>query len=395
MAAIATALLFDSSRTFEPLQALMVYATLVVASRIVFEVGSVYTWPGQVAFVPALFLLPPQFVPLVVAAALITGKLLDTRSGRSPGRALMALGDSWFAIGPALVMLAADSPSAVDVAAGTLLIALLAQFAGESISSRVRERLHGGATLREQMIESTWIYSVDALLSLVGFAFALACSVHAEADLLVLPLFGVFAFLAQDRRRRLNSVLELSDAYRGTARLLSSVIGYDDAYTGSHTRGVTDLAAQVADALGLTPTQRRKVEFGAMLHDVGKIAISKTIINKPTSLSDDEWALMRTHTIEGQRMLDQVGGLMSEIGRVVRWSHERYDGGGYPDGIAGSEIPIEARIVFCCDAFSAMTTDRPYRKAMSDEAAITELQDNAGTQFDPGVVGALVGILRY
>ena len=169
------------------------------------------------------------------------------------------------------------------------------------------------------------------------------------------------------------------------------MIGYDDAYTGSHTRGVTDLAATSPTRSGSAPEQRRKVEFGAMLHDVGKIAISKTIINKPSSLTEDEWALMRTHTIEGQRMLDQVGGLMSEIGRVVRWSHERYDGAGYPDGIAGEEIPIEARIVFCCDAFSAMTTDRPYRGAMDEESAIAELRANSGTQFDPAVVDALVG----
>ncbi len=392
VAAIAIALLFESGRELDAWKAVMVFATLVVASRIVFEVGSVYTWPGQVAFVPGLFLLPPEYVPLVVAAALTTGKLLD-HAGRPPGRALMALGDSWFSIGPTLVLLAADSPSAVEVGAGWLLLALVAQFFGESISSRIREQLHRGATLREQMLESAWIYSVDALLSCVGFAVALACDVKPAADLLVLPLFGVLAFLAQDRRRSLNSALELSDAYRGTARMLSSVIGHDDAYTGSHTRGVTDLAAHVSDRLGLTPDQRRKVEFGAMLHDVGKIAISKEIINKPTSLSEDEWALMRTHTIEGQRMLDQVGGLMSEIGRVVRWSHERFDGAGYPDGIAGEEIPIEARVVFCCDAFSAMTTDRPYRGAMSESAAISELQANAGGQFDPIVVEALIAVL--
>lgn len=394
VAAIAMAVLLDSDRSLDGLYALMVYATLVVASLIIFEVGSVYTWPGQVAFVPSLFLLPPQYVPLVVAAALITGKLLMGRTmGLPAGRSLMALGDSWFAVGPALVLLAAGSPSAMSVGLGTLLLALAAQFAGESLSSRVREQLHGGATVREQMLESAWIYSVDALLSCVGFALALACEVHAAADLLVLPLFAVIAFLARDRRRRINSVLELSDAYRGTARMLSSVIGFDDAYTGSHTRGVTDLAAQVADRLGLTPSQRRKVEFGAMLHDVGKIAISKTIINKPSSLSEDEWALMRTHTIEGQRMLDQVGGLMSEIGRVVRWSHERYDGAGYPDGIEGEAIPIESRIVFACDAFSAMTTDRPYREAMSEPAAIAELRANSGSQFDPAVVDALVETL--
>ncbi len=211
----------------------------------------------------------------------------------------------------------------------------------------------------------------------------------------MLPLFGVLAFLAQDRRRRLNSVLELSDAYRGTARLLSSVIGYDDAYTGSHTRGVTDLAAQVADALGLTPTQRRKVEFGAMLHDVGKIAISKTIINKPTlavgrrvGAHADPHDRGTADARSGRWPDERDRARRALVSRALRRRR-------LPGRDRRGEIPIEARIVFCCDAFSAMTTDRPYRKAMSDEAAIAELQDNAGTQFDPEVVDALVGILRY
>lgn len=395
LVAVAMATLLDSGRDFDLTNLLIVYATLVVASLIIFEVGAVYTWPGQVAFVPSLFLLPPALVPLVVAAALISGKLLrGTTLGLPPPRALMGLGDSWFAVGPAIVLLVADAPAASTVALGTLLLALAAQFIGESISARVRELLHRGASLREQLLESAWIYSVDALLSCIGFAVALACDIHPAAALLVLPLFGVIAFLARDRRRRINSVLELSDAYRGTARMLSSVISYDDAYTGSHSRGVTDLAARVAEHLGLSPVQCSKVEFGAMLHDVGKIAISKEIINKPGSLTDDEWALMRTHTIEGQRMLDQVGGLMSEIGRVVRWSHESYDGSGYPDGLKGEEIPIEARVVFTCDSFSAMTSDRPYQRAMNEYAAIAELRAHTGTQFDPAVVEALIAVLE-
>ena len=101
-----------------------------------------------------------------------------------------------------------------------------------------------------------------------------------------------------------------------------------------------------------------------MLHDVGKIRIPAAIINKPGALDDDEWALIKRHTIEGEQMLARVGGLLSEVGTVVRSCHERYDGSGYPDGLTGEEIPRIARIVCCCDAFSAMTTDRSYRAAM-------------------------------
>lgn len=393
LVAIAIAIGFDTPREFSLTAAALVFITLLAASLVTFEVGAVITWPAQVAFVPSLFMLPLQYVPLIVAVTLVAGRLILAGRGMTPKRALMAFGDSWFAIGPVLVLIAAGSPAATEVGAVTLILALLAQFVAESASSRVREALHGGATLREQLAESVWIYTVDTLLAPVGFAIALAAEESLAADLLALPLFAVLAFLARDRRQRIDSVLALSDAYRGTARLLHSVVSYDDAYTGSHSRGVTELAAQVGERLGLTPSQRHKVEFGALLHDVGKIAISKSIINKPASLTDEEWALMRTHTVEGQRMLDQVGGMMSEVGLIIRWSHECYDGTGYPDGIKGEAIPIESRIIFCCDAFSAMTTDRPYRGAVSEWEALRELRAAAGTQFDPAVVDAVIAAL--
>jgi HD-GYP domain-containing protein (c-di-GMP phosphodiesterase class II) len=141
-------------------------------------------------------------------------------------------------------------------------------------------------------------------------------------------------------------------------------------------------------------TAQRNIEFGALLHDVGKIAIPNEIINKPGPLDEEEWLVIKTHTVEGQRMLDQVGGVMQEIGQIVRASHERWDGGGYPDGIAGDAIPREARVVACCDAFNAMTTDRSYRRAMPLDEAIIELRINAGTQFDPEVVDAVIAVVE-
>ena len=172
------------------------------------------------------------------------------------------------------------------------------------------------------------------------------------------------------------------------------MIGHDDTYTGSHSRSVVELSVAVATEMGLDERRRRNVEFGALLHDVGKVAIPKQLINKPGPLNEREWTAVKTHTVEGQRMLETIGGLMSEIGTVVRSSHERYDGGGYPDGLAAGEIPIESRIIFACDAFNAMTTDRPYRAAVSIDAAIAELEANAGGQFDPQVVPVLVGQVR-
>ncbi len=195
---------------------------------------------------------------------------------------------------------------------------------------------------------------------------------------------------ARERDERLSSLLELSEAYRGTARVLGEVVEHDDAYTAAHIRGVAELAVGVAADLELSPKQRRLVEFGALLHDVGKIAIPNEIIQKPGPLTDAEWEVIKTHTIEGARMLDRIGGLMRRVGEVVRSSHERYDGRGYPDGLGGTEIPIESRIIFCCDAYNAMTTDRVYRPALSRSEALAELRANAGTQFDPRVVEVLI-----
>jgi HD-GYP domain-containing protein (c-di-GMP phosphodiesterase class II) len=379
------------AHTFELDSALLVFVGLVLGARVVFEVGSCYTMPIQLAFVPALFVLPPASVPLLVAGALVVARSMEVAQGQlHMSRILNAFGDAWFSLGPALVLVLAGSPAANHVGAGILGLALASQYAGDAITSRVREWLHGEASLREQLAQSAWIYLVDLLLSPVGFAIALAATDEPAAVALAWPLFLLLAVFAHERDDRLASLLELSDAYRGTARVLGEVVEHDDAYTGVHLRGVAELAVEVAGDLNLDDKRRRLVEFGALLHDVGKIAIAKEIINKPGPLDGPEWQVIRTHTIEGQRMLANIGGFMRDVGEVVRSSHERFDGAGYPDGLAGERIPLESRIVFCCDAYNAMTTDRPYRDALPMAVAIAELRDNSGTQFDPRVIDALL-----
>ena len=203
----------------------------------------------------------------------------------------------------------------------------------------------------------------------------------------------LFSTFARERQRRIDNALELSSAYRGTAMLLGDVIEADDEYTGSHSRDVVDLVVSVADRLGLGAGERRQAEFAALLHDVGKVKIPAEIIHKPGALDDDEWQLMKTHTVLGEQMLRQIGGLLGEVGGIVRSCHERWDGTGYPDSLAGGEIPLAARIVCACDAWSAMTTDRSYRAARSDAEAAAELRACAGTHFDPDVVGALLHVV--
>jgi HD-GYP domain-containing protein (c-di-GMP phosphodiesterase class II) len=210
------------------------------------------------------------------------------------------------------------------------------------------------------------------------------------AVIFVVPLVGLLRHFSQERRRRIDHAHELSDAYRGTAFLLGDVVEADDEYTGSHSRHVVDLVLAVCDRLGLGAADRRDSEFVALLHDVGKIRIPSEIINKAGPLDDEERAVIETHTIIGEELLERVGGLLGHVGRVVRSCHERWDGLGYPDGLAGEAIPLIARIVCACDAFSAMTTDRSYRKGRTEAEALEELERCAGTHFDPRVVDAIV-----
>jgi HD-GYP domain-containing protein (c-di-GMP phosphodiesterase class II) len=237
------------------------------------------------------------------------------------------------------------------------------------------------------------VYRVDALLFPVGLLAALAAADAPLAALLVLPLAYLLLSFAREREGRMRQSLELGRAYRGTALLLRDLLEEDDEYTGRHTEDVVGLSVTVAERMELDEDTRRAAELGALLHDIGKIAVPSEIINKPGPLDDDEWAIMKTHTVEGQRMLQQVGGLLADVGVVVRASHERWDGGGYPDGLAGEAIPVAARIVSACDAYNAMTTDRSYRKSLGLERAVEELRRCAGTQFDPAVVAALVAVV--
>jgi putative nucleotidyltransferase with HDIG domain len=392
-AALALALVGSPNRGLSPSIVALYVVGVAVAGRIRIDVGSGFTVPTQAVFVPMLFAIPVSLVPLLVALALALGMVPAVLRRRvSPSRLLTAPANSWFAFGPSLVLLLAhDSNPATSP--GVLLLALVAQFTCDLTANAMRERLLGGLSMRELAGEVREIYLIDAALAPLGLAVAFAASEHRWAVLLIAPLFGILRLFSRERRARLEQLIELGDAYRGTALVLGDVVEADDTYTGEHCRGVVRLALDVAEELSLDARQLRNVEFGALLHDVGKIAVPKEIINKPGKLDEHEWEIIKTHTIEGQRMLERVGGFMREVGLIVRSSHERWDGGGYPDGLRGAAIPLEARIVAACDAFNAMTTTRSYRQAMPLSEAVAELTRNRATQFDPQVVDVLVRLI--
>ena len=389
VAALGLALLGAQQHKLSLPVAVLYVLCIAAASEVRFEIGAGFTVPTQAVFVPMLFALPAPIVPLLVACGLALALVPSILRGHAAvSRLLTVPGNSWFALGPSLVLVLAHDHSP-DGRWGVLVIALLAQGACDVGSSAAWERLRGGLTFRDLVAELRQVYLIDLTLAPLGLLVAIAAIRHQWVVVLIAPLFGVLRWFSKERRARLDQLIELNDAYRGTALLLGDVVEADDTYTGEHCKDVVHLALDVARELGLGAEEQRTVEFGALLHDIGKIAVPKAIVNKPGKLDPHEWEIIKTHTVEGQRMLERVGGFMGKVGRIVRSHHERWDGGGYPDGLGGEEIALEARIISCCDAFNAMTTTRPYRKAMPVAAALTELAKHAGTQFDPRVVDAL------
>jgi HD-GYP domain-containing protein (c-di-GMP phosphodiesterase class II) len=393
VAGVALAVFGTSVRSFSLWPLAATAFAYLAADRVRFQVGSAWTPPTQLVFVPMLFVLPTQFVPLIVAACFMAGQLPQAVGGHlSLARALARIGDSFYSLGPALVLVLFGGQVFGWARWPLYLLAFMAQMAFDATAGLTRtwfaERIRPG-----DQLPMLWLYATDACLSCIGLLVAASAVDQPGLVLLTLPLVAVLWLLARERRQRLDFGMALSTAYRGTATLLGYVVEADDQYTGAHSRDVVDLSRSAAAALGLGASQRRAVEFAAMLHDVGKIFVPKEILHKPGELSPYEWEVMRQHTVQGERILKQVGGALARVARFVRSSHEHYDGHGYPDGLVGESIPIESRIVTACDAYSAMTTDRPYRAAMPIDEALEELRDCAGTQFDPLVVSALERIL--
>jgi hypothetical protein len=389
--AVPLALFLPSGRSPSGLVVLGLIAAYAAAFRLDFEVGAGFSIPTELMLVPMLFILPLGLVPLCVASAILLARIVDgARRALHVERTLLGLADAWHVVGPVAVLAAAGEESPRISHWPLYVAALGAQFLVDFAAATVRGRVALGIAPHQQLRSFMPVWLMDSALAPIGLAVAIAADEASLAFALALPLVALLSLFAREHRTQIDRTLELSHAYRGTAYLLGDVIEGDDAYTGSHSRDVVELTLQVANRLELYANELRQAEFVALLHDVGKVRIPNEIINKPGPLTPEERGIMNAHTIEGEKMLEQVGGLLGEVGRLVRSCHERYDGAGYPDGLAGTEIPLVARIVCCCDAFHAMTSDRAYRKALSNEDALAELRANSGTQFDPLVVEALV-----
>ena len=185
----------------------------------------------------------------------------------------------------------------------------------------------------------------------------------------------------------------LEHAVESGVEAMAAAVEMRDDYTSEHSEAVVRLASRVGERLGLSDAALAELEFAARLHDVGKIGVPDAVLNKDGPLEPAEWEIMRQHPEWGAQLLRRVPGL-KRVSRIVRHAHERWDGNGYPDRLTSAEIPLESRIILACDAYHAMTSDRPYRAALRPWVAVSELREGAGGQFDPAVVDVLVNELR-
>ena len=249
------------------------------------------------------------------------------------------------------------------------------------------------AALSDPPAESTGSYVV-APFTLEGRwgAIAVAFGPEAEYGDRELELLGGLAHQAKLAIANASSFAGLERTFLSTVEALANALEARDEYTSSHARWITDMAIRVGSELGLDGDTLKRLELGALFHDIGKIGIPNSVLLKPGPLSEEERLLIETHPELGEKIIAPIDQLQDVCG-IVRACHERWDGQGYPDQKAGEEIPLEARIIFACDAFHAMTTDRPYRRALPSDEALRRLTENAGSQFDPQVVDVCLRVL--
>jgi diguanylate cyclase (GGDEF)-like protein len=208
-----------------------------------------------------------------------------------------------------------------------------------------------------------------------------------------LRLLGGVAQQAKLAIANASSYEGLERTFVTTVEALANALEANDEYTSTHARWITDLSLRVGRELGLDELSLKRLELGALLHDIGKIGIPSDVLSKPGRLTAEERRLVQTHPELGERIIGPIDRL-EDVRPIVRHCHERWDGKGYPDGIAGEDIPLESRIIFVCDAYHAMTSDRPYRRALTHREAVRRLAEGKATQFDPNVVAVALRVLE-
>lgn len=304
------------------------------------------------------------------------------------GLAYMSLGGRLLAATPqAMPLLSADFPGIfVPIA-----VCALASFLANDVLVGLALRLKLGVSLFEVWTTRLmWMAPTQIALAAVGVTIAQVLAVQYLAFLL-------FVFPLLLARQVYQNYLQLKTALADTIRSLINVLEAKDPYTRGHSERVARYAKMLAEAMELDPREVTQLEYAAVLHDIGKLTLPRGILMKPGRLDPEEWDLVNKHPHVGASMIERVSYLKG-LAAIVAAHHERYDGGGYPSGCAGEDIPRLSRVLSVVDSFDAMTTARPYRPPLAAEQALQELRDCAGTQFDPEVVEAFcamdIGLLQ-
>jgi putative nucleotidyltransferase with HDIG domain len=216
-------------------------------------------------------------------------------------------------------------------------------------------------------------------------------SVFRKREITILSMFADHAAIAIENARLLERIRQ---NYLNTVKTLGAIIDAKDDYTRGHSEAVVKYAMWISEKMGLSPAENDTIRYAAFLHDIGKIGINVSILNKTEPLTQEEWSTIVKHPVIGSDIVKQLG-FLDDLVPVILHHHERYDGHGYPNGLKDDEIPVGARILGIADAYDAMTSDRPYRRrAYSRRKAVQELKKGAGTQFDPEIVEKFIEVLK-
>ncbi|MFA5478659.1 MAG: HD domain-containing phosphohydrolase [Candidatus Muiribacteriota bacterium] len=218
----------------------------------------------------------------------------------------------------------------------------------------------------------------------------LETSNFSEADKRFFETYSNYCALTYERVKLFS---ELEDSYLASIKVLANVLDAKDPYTHGHSERVMEYSVAIAYKMFLSEKDIKNIKFGALLHDIGKVGVDLTILNKPGRLTDEEYEIIKSHPFQGFEIIKPVKFLEDKFA-AIKYHHERWDGKGYPDGLKGEEIPLEARIVAVADTFDAMTSTRSYRKALEKDIAIAEIEKNSGTQFDPRIVEAFMKVVN-